>query len=351
MTVLSAAGCAFSNPHYDANKPHHRPEGFQNVDPAAFMPVPLAQFLRWQRERLSLDIAPPKMDLSVVPAELDALRTNRSRFAVTWIGHASALVQLGGINVLTDPIFSERASPVQWAGPKRWQPPGIALKDLPHIDVVVISHNHYDHLDLQSVHDLNTQPGGPPLFVVPLGTERWMADVGIANVKALDWWQSVEVRGASGAATVHLTPLQHWTRRTLADTMQCLWGGYVVETGEGSARRSFFFGGDTGYSAEHFPEIGRRFASRGGIDLGVIPIGGYEPRWFMSRQHVNPEEAVKIHRDIGTRRSLGVHWGTFQLTDEPLDQAVSDLAAARIKFAMNDGEFFVLRHGQTRWFD
>ena len=351
VTLIVACGCASSNPYFDGNKPHHRPDGFQNIDPKAHMPRALGEFLRWQRERWNRDIAPPKMDLSVVPAQLDALRANRERFSITWIGHATALVQLGGINVLTDPQFSERAAPVQWAGPKRWQAPGIAIKDLPHIDVVVISHNHYDHLDLQSVRDLAVQAGGAPLFVVPLGTEKWMAAIGIDNVKALDWWGSVDVRNSFGTATVHMTPLQHWTRRTLTDTMLCLWGGYVVEAGEGAARRSFFFGGDTGYSAEHFGEIGRRFASRGGIDLGVIPIGGYEPRWFMSQQHVNPEEAVNIHRDIGARRSLGVHWGTFQLTDEPLDQAVTDLEIARRKFAMKDSDFFVVRHGQTVWLD
>ena len=347
MTVVTATalvvatavvpGCVTLNTYYVQSKPHHRPDGFQNIDPAAWMPRPFGEFLRWQRERVGLTIAPPKMDLSPIVPDLGYIGKNRSEFAVTWIGHATALVQIGGLNVLTDPQFSERASPVQWVGPQRFQPPGVLLRELPHIDIVVISHNHYDHLDLDSVKALAAQAGGPPLFVVPLGVERWLADEGITNARALDWWDTLERNGVR----VHLVPVQHWSGRGYTDRMRTLWGGYVIE---GAGRRTFF-GGDTGYSAEAFKEIGARL---GPIDLALIPIGGYEPRWFMAQQHVNPEEAVQIHLDLRARRSLGVHWGTFQLTDEPLDQAVSDLAAARHKAGITERQFFVLRHGETR---
>jgi L-ascorbate metabolism protein UlaG (beta-lactamase superfamily) len=328
------------NPYYDAARPHHRPDGFQNIDPQARMPRPFGEFLRWQRERLSREIARPKIDLSAIVPDLGFIRGRTNHFSVTWIGHATALVQIGHVNVLTDPHFSERASPVQWAGPKRWQPPALRIEELPRIDVVLISHNHYDHLDEASVRALAAQPGGPPLFVVPLGIERWLADVGITHARALDWWDSLKLKDL----TVHLTPVQHWSRRTLADTNATLWGGFVVEGESRGKARRVFFSGDTGYSAQHFRQIGERF---GGFDLALIPIGAYEPRWFMSAQHVDPAEAVRIHRDLRSQLSVGIHWGTFQLTDEPLDQAATDLAAARAALGVGSREFVTLRHGQT----
>jgi len=330
-------GCVTVNPYYVESKPHHRPDGFQNIDPAAWMPRPYGEFFRWQQERVGRSIPAPKADLSAIVPDLGYIGKNRRELAVTWIGHATALLQIGGLNVLTDPQFSNRASPAQWLGPKRWQPPAILMRELPHIDIVVISHNHYDHLDADSVKALNAQAGGPPLFVVPLGVERWLADEGIRNAQALDWWDVVERSGVR----VHLVPVQHWSGRGLADRMKTLWGGYVIE---GKGKRVFFTG-DTGYSKVHFKEIGERF---GAVDLALIPIGGYEPRWFMKQQHVNPEEAVQIHLDLKARRSIGIHWGTFQLTDEPLDQPVEDLAAARDKLGVTERQFFVLRHGETR---
>jgi L-ascorbate metabolism protein UlaG (beta-lactamase superfamily) len=338
--TIAATGCSAVNPYYDAAKPHHRPDGFQNIDPRARMPRSAAEFFRWQRERLALTIPAPRIDLAPVAADLDFIRAATNHFAVTWIGHATALVQIGAVNVLTDPQFSERASPVQWIGPRRWQPPAIALADLPRIDVVLISHNHYDHLDETSVRALAAQPGGPPLFVVPLGIERWLEGVGITNARALDWWDRIEVAGLA----IHMTPVQHWSRRTLVDTNATLWGGYVVEGRADGRSRRVFFAGDTGYSAQHFKEIGARF---GPIDLALIPIGAYEPRWFMAAQHVDPEEAVQIHRDLRAHRSLGIHWGTFQLTDEPLDQPLRDLAAAREKLGVAADAFVTLRHGET----
>lgn len=338
--TLLAAGCSAVNPYYNPAKAHHRPDGFRNIDPAASMPRPFSEFLRWRGERALLDTASPKLDLAALVPDLGFIRGRTNHFSLTWIGHATALVQIGNANVLTDPHFSERASPVQWYGPKRWQPPAVRLEELPRIDVVLISHNHYDHLDEDSVRALNAQPGGPPLFVVPLGVERWLASVGVTNARALDWWDSLKVK----ELTVHLTPLQHWSRRTLTDANTTLWGGFVVEGESRGKPRRVFFAGDTGYSKQHFSDIGNRF---GGFDLALLPIGAYEPRWFMRAQHVNPEEAVQIHRDLRARLSIGIHWGTFQLTDEPLDQAVTDLAAARSKLGVNERAFITLRHGQT----
>ena len=238
--------------------------------------------------------------------------------SITWIGHATVLVQMDGLNIVTDPAWSERASPFQWIGPKRAQPPGVALADLPHVDLVLVSHNHYDHFDEASVRALAAQPGGPPLFVVGLGLKEWLAGIGITNAVELDWWQSTRL----GAVEVVMTPVQHWSARGLHDRMKTLWGGFAVF----GPSMHLFHAGDTGYSKD-FADIRARFADRqrgGGFDLALLPVGGYEPRWFMAQQHVNPEEAVRIHRDLGAKRSLGMHWGTFQLTDESLDAPPAD---------------------------
>jgi N-acyl-phosphatidylethanolamine-hydrolysing phospholipase D len=263
--------------------------------------------------------------------------------ALTWVGHATTLVQLGGLNVLTDPIFSERASPLSLVGPRRAQPPGVALDELPHIDLVLVSHNHYDHLDLASVRALNQQAAGPPLFVVPRGNRAWMNDAGISRVVELDWWQSQRL----GEVEVVLTPVQHWSGRSFSDRLQTLWGGYAVFAPD----LHLYFSGDTGYSKD-FADTRERFKPRqpaagGGFDLALIAIGGYEPRWFMKEQHVNPAEAVMIHRDLNAKRSIGIHWGTFELTDEALDEPPRALAQARQGAGLSSDEFGVLAIGAT----
>jgi L-ascorbate metabolism protein UlaG (beta-lactamase superfamily) len=321
------------NPDYDPCKAHHTPTGFRNT--ADTPPKTSAEFFRWQRERRDLVIRPPQVDLSTVPPDLPFLRSNRSDFAVTWIGHATALVQLGGLNFLTDPHFSDRASPMQFMGPRRWQAPGVAFDDLPPIDVVLLSHNHYDHLDAGTVARLKKQRGGPPEFIVPLGLDRWLEGAGVRRVRKLDWWDRIEIDGAA----VMLVPAQHWSRRTLADTNTTLWGGFVVQ----AVGKTFYFAGDTGYGPD-FGAIGARF---GGFDLSLLPIGAYEPRWFMKAAHVNPDEAVRIHREVKSRRTVAIHWGTFPLTDEPLDQPLADLAAACVRHRLAPHEFVTLRHGAT----
>lgn len=339
FAALLVAGGPAVNPYYDAGQPQHRPDGFRNLDPSLRLPPGLGEVLRWQWQRRSLEVPPPVADLSPLPAELDFIRANREAFAATWIGHATVLLQLDGVNLLTDPMFSDRASPLRWLGPKRWQPPGVALAELPRIDVVLISHDHYDHLDEASVRALAAQPGGPPLFVVPLGVERWLAGIGIRNVRRLDWWERTE----AGGLTIHLTPAQHWSGRGLTGRNRTLWGGFVVETRQAPVAR-VYFAGDSGWSAPLFAEIGARFAP---IDLALLPIGAYLPRWFMRAQHVDPAEAVQIHRAVGARASLGIHWGSFVLTDEPLDQPLRDLDAARRAAGITEGEFRTLRVGQT----
>jgi N-acyl-phosphatidylethanolamine-hydrolysing phospholipase D len=339
LSSLTLAGCAGQNPHYDPQKPHHTPSGFRNN---YAHPVPSGgDFLRWQWERYRDGLPkPPASPLLPVAPELGFIQRNRQEVAVTWIGHSTLLLQLGGLNILTDPQFSERASPISFSGPARHQPPGVALNELPHIDAVVISHSHYDHLDLASVRALYAQAGGPPMFFLPLGIDRWFArhvtDGKTEHLRAMDWWEQAHYRGAD----IHFLPVQHWSQRTLWDRNSTLWGAWAIK----HPSFSFFFSGDMGYSQD-LEDIGRAL---GGFDLAALAVGAYEPRWFMQAQHVDPDQAVRAHRDIGARRSIGIHWGTFEdLTDEPLDQPPKDLAAAREKAGLTPEEFFVLRHGET----
>ena len=355
VAALLLSGCASVNAQYNPAKPHHTPDGFQN-NYASSVNKSSGDFFRWQIERLTggLPKAPQTPTPTVAPdvAFIQAnAQASTMQPAITWVGHASMLVQTNGLNVLTDPIFSERASPVQFFGPKRAQPPGLSLEQLPPVDVVLISHNHYDHLDKQSVLALSkraqTKDGQAvtPLFLVPLGVKALFDDLGITNVQELDWWDSTTVKGVE----FHFTPVQHWSARGLGDRSQTLWGGWAVF---GPATH-WYFSGDTGYSAD-FLDTQKRFADRqtpaqgGGFDLALLPVGAYEPRWFMKEQHINPAEAVQIHQDLKARRSVGVHWGTFALTDEPLDQPPKDLAAAVRAQGLAAEAFTVMAIGQTR---
>lgn len=355
VSALSASCTTVNAEDPPRSQPHHRPNGYQN-NYLEFEPKSLGELLRWRREAFRDDLPrPPRTPTPTVAPDLAFIDANARagamamQPAVTWIGHATVLAQFGGLNVLTDPAFSERASPVGFVGPKRHVQPGLTLAQLPRIDLVLISHNHYDHLDDASVRALAQQPGGPPLFVVPLGIKAWFSARGIANVVELDWWQSHPIATDAGPVDVVLTPVQHWSARSFSDRMETLWGGFAVFAPD----LHLFFTGDTGYSKD-FNDIRERFASRqtadkgGGFDIALIALGAYEPRWFMATQHINPAEAVQVHLDVNAKRSLGVHWGTFELTDESLDQPPIDLVAARRAKGVSDADFFVMAVGETR---
>ncbi|MDP2647603.1 MAG: MBL fold metallo-hydrolase, partial [Desulfobacterales bacterium] len=258
---------------------------------------------------------------------------------LTWIGHATMLLQLKGINILTDPQYSERASPFQWTGPRRVVPPGLALDKTPPIHLVIISHDHYDSLDRPSLRKLYARKGGgETTFLVPLGLKRWFEAEGIRRVIELDWWDQYDYRDLKITAV----PVQHWSQRRPFERNKTLWAGWVVQ----SADFRFFFAGDTGY-AGIFKEIGSKL---GPFDLSAIPIGAYEPRWFMRTFHVNPREAVRIHLDVRSKKSVAMHWGTFPLTDEPLDEPPGKLAEALKELRVPEEAFQVLQHGETLTF-
>jgi N-acyl-phosphatidylethanolamine-hydrolysing phospholipase D len=359
LALLAALACAAAVHAQDAGgaKPHHTADGFRNPNGAGTA-KPLGDLLRWKLDAWRDGLPPePQQPTPVVAPQLQALRANTDPVrrvgaqaahpplpSATWIGHASVLVQSGGLNILTDPVFSERASPVALAGPKRAQPPGIALADLPPIDVVLISHNHYDHLDRPSVVQLNERARGGTLFLVPLGLKAFFNEAGITNVIELDWWD----RHLLGGVEFQLVPVQHWSARGLGDRNRTLWGGWAVFAPD----LRWYFSGDTGYSGM-FRETREKLAGRmreGTLfDLALLAIGAYEPRWFMSAQHMNPAEAVQAQKDLAARRSIGIHWGTFALTDEALDQPPRDLAAARTQAGVPEQDFFVLPVGGTFW--
>lgn len=270
------------------------------------------------------DGAPVNLPLSIKP----------NHPAITFINHATFLIQFPEINILTDPVFSKRVSPFRWMGPQRMRSPGIPLNKLPKIDIVTISHNHYDHLDIASLKKL--QKLFQPLFVVPLGNAKLLKSKGMRNVIELDWWESTTVKNCE----VVLVPAQHWSARGFHDRCKSLWGGYVYR----SHRAQIFFAGDTGYN-RHFKEVYEKY---GAMTVSLLPIGCYQPRWFMKEHHMNPEESVMAHLDLHSKLSIGMHFGTFCLADEGHEHPLAALAEGLKMHQVDQDAFITLRHGETK---
>ena len=253
---------------------------------------------------------------------------------VTYVNHATVLVQIGPWNLLTDPVWSDRVSPVTFAGPKRVRSVGIAPDDLPPIHAVLLSHDHYDHLDIRTLMWLHERD--KPMIVTGLGVDAVLKAHGIDTVVALDWWQSVTL----GPLELFFLPAQHFSGRGARDRNRTLWGSLLVRSSAGS----LYFAGDTGYGP-HFQSIYERF---GAPRLALLPIGAYEPRWFMGPVHMDPADAVRAHQDLQAIYSLGIHFNTFQLTDEAIDAPVIALKAELVKQGVSAAHFGVLGEGDSR---
>jgi L-ascorbate metabolism protein UlaG (beta-lactamase superfamily) len=313
-------------------------DGRRFFNPGVVVERGFVDLLRWRRTSRAV---PWPKDVPVAPAALPPPPTGDG-LAVTWIGHATFLLQTAASAWLTDPVFSDRIGPVEGFGPRRAAPPAFRPGDLPKIDGILLSHDHFDHCDIPSLRALGRKAradGTEPLVVAPLNY-GFLGKIGrpdSAGLVELDWWQEVE---GPGGSAIRFVPAQHWCRRHFLKTNIRLWGGFFVTAGG----RSLYFAGDSGYHPGLFAEIRRRC---GTPDVALLPIGAYEPRWFMAPAHMNPAEAVRAHLDLGARRSIAMHWGTFQLTDEGREAPVRALEAARREAGVSAEEFRALPIGGT----
>ncbi len=302
---------------------------YTNLD-SVEMTTTFKKMLRWHRERAS-----KRKDLSfVVPqavAKVDYLRSNRVDTTITWIGHATFLIQCQGLNILTDPVWSNRMG-LQ----KRMAGPGISIKDLPQIDVVLISHNHYDHLSFGSIRKL---PGTPMLFV-PQGLKDLFRKKGLVNVTEFEWWRSVQSNGTDFC----FVPAQHWSKRSLFDTNSSLWGGWIVSVSnpKRNTGKTIYFAGDTGYF-RGFQEVADRFT----VDYAVLPIGCYEPEWFMQTQHMSPDSAVEAFMNLKAKYFVPMHYEAFRLGDDTPAEALQRLHAAWRKAGLAPEKLLTLTLGET----
>ena len=314
---------------------HHLSDGtYANTSGVAYESS-FNKLLKWSWERRSKNLETFEFEVEV-PNYKEIYKNEN--IVTTWIGHETFLYQNKDINVLTDPHFTQRASPLNFAGPKRYMAPGMKIDDLPNIDVVTISHSHYDHLDYMSV-KLLAEKFDNILFLVPLGLKKWFESKGIYNVRELDWWDSLIIQ----ETLITFVPVQHWSARGLFDRNETLWGAWHFK----NKFHSFIHLGDTGYT-DDFKAIKERL---GPVDLAAIPIGAYEPRWIMEFSHINPEEAVMTFLDLEASKAIGMAWGTFILTDEPVTEPPRQLLKELKKYNIPNEDFFTLKHGESYLID
>ena len=314
---------------------HHLSDGTYTNPSGKTNSKNFSAMLKWGWERRGQKVE--TYDFPQAKPDFEAINKNED-LLITWIGHASFLYQNNDLNILLDPHCTNRASPFSFAGPERYTPPGMTVEQFPNIDVVTISHNHYDHLDYKTVTEISKKfPNA--LFLVPLGLQKWFEDNDIKNVIELDWWESKTVKNT----VITFAPVQHWSARGLFDRNESLWGAWHFN----SPKHSFIHLGDTGYS-DDFKNI---FKELGPVNLAAIPIGAYEPRWFMKFSHMNPDEAVMAFKDLNADQAIGMHWGTFILTDEKVTEPPEKLEIALSNNKIDSSKFITLKHGQTLTLD
>jgi L-ascorbate metabolism protein UlaG (beta-lactamase superfamily) len=329
VLIFQIVGHLLSAPKYEGPVSDHF-DGKKFINPGNAKAQGLRAVLKWMlnRER-GVWKENKNFDAGTKPEE----SINRGT-RITFINHTTFLIQSDGLNILTDPVYSERVSPFSFAGPRRMQHPGVRFEDLPKIDLILLSHNHYDHLDIHTV--LRLWKTFDPMFIVPLGVGKFLQQNGIIKVAELDWWQTFSI----ASFNITCTPAQHFSGRGFFDRDATLWCGYMVE----SKTTKLCFVGDTGYNEITFRQIAERFK----IDLAIIPIGAYKPLWFMSPVHCSPEEAVKIHLDLRAKQSIASHFGTFPLGDEGQSDPVRDLHRAMEKFGLGEKDFIALKEGASK---
>lgn len=315
-----------NNPYYDGPPGDHF-DGERFFNPGEpDTDRSLGDLLRWRRAAPD-NVWPGSVAVTPVVPE-----TRVAGLRVTMVGHATLLIQIAGLNLLTDPVWSDRASPFAFAGPRRVTAPGVRLEDLPPIDAILLSHNHYDHLDIATLRALHAAHA--PLIVTPLGNDRIIRrHIPAARIVAGDWGDHFAI---AAGAEVHIVPATHWSSRGLRDRRMALWCGFMVRAGG----KLVYFAGDTGYGTGNiFRAMRERFGS---TDLALLPIGAYDPRWFMAAQHTDPDDAIRIMHDLDARAAVGIHWGTFKLTDEARDDPAQRLAAGLAAAGIDQSRFVAL---------
>ncbi len=328
ILLIILIGFYLSAPGYKGEPSDHF-DGKRFVNPLNVQPKGLADVFKWavtrkptRWENLPDDQYGEKPEISI-----------DSKIRITFVNHTTFLIQLHGLNILTDPIWSQRAGPFSWAGPKRKRLPGIRFEDLPTIHAILLSHNHYDHLDINSLKKL-WEKFRPKIFT-SLGAGEYLRKQGIESISELDWWQQIQINDALQLIAV---PAQHFSGRGMFDRDSTLWLGFVITSEKGN----IYFAGDTGYNSETFKQIGERCSP---ILVSLIPIGAYLPRWFMGPIHCSPGEAVKIHKEVKSKNSIGSHFGTFALADEGREEPVIDLKKALDELNVPQEQFIVLKEG------
>lgn len=328
LLVSALIGWMVSAPVYQGEKSTHF-DGNKFINPEGIKAKGLSDVLKWMVNRDRGEWQEVE-DAYIGQPPARQLPEDIARF--TFINHSTVLIQLKGQNILTDPVWSKRVSPFQWIGPKRVRPAGIKFEDLPPIDLVIISHNHYDHLDEATVKRLNAEHH--PVFIVPLGVSGLLKKWSVTNVFELDWEQD---KILSSEITITAVPAIHFSGRGSMDRDATLWCGYVMKSGS----TKIYYAGDSGYG-KIFKEIGNKY---GPFDMALIPIGAYQPEWFMSPIHISPKEAVQVHLDVQSKKSIAIHYGTFPLADEGLGDAPKDLEKAVKNNGLNSNDFIILPEG------
>ncbi|EFA77219.1 beta-lactamase-like domain-containing protein [Heterostelium album PN500] len=320
-TVAEFKNGRFINPYHDGNL------HFLDLVKWNINRTPVAPLTPYECENIH-PVLNVDFDLIGQPVEDNTIR-------MTWIGHSTFFVQFAGVNFLTDPVWCERSSPLSFAGPKRVRPTPCKISDLPPIDFVILSHNHYDHLDIDAAKEI----GNKAQWFVPKGMKEWFASIGVTNCEELAWWEEIDFNSRLQLVSV---PCNHHSQRHLFDRNKSLWCSWIVV--DRQTQKKYYHSGDTAYCSA-FKEVGHFM---GPIDLSCIAIGAYEPRFFISNFHINPEEAVMLHQEIRSKKSVGMHWGTFILTDEPILEPPEEMKKHAKQAGLAEDEFTVMKIGETK---